>query len=84
VLHARVAKTRPEVARRFVFVTGGALGKEEAGYLRNSGCRTLFKPIELKSLLELLDDTAPDSGSPNTIKTLQQPPASSSKTPSVR
>lgn len=84
VLHARVAKTRPEVARRFVFVTGGALGKEEAGYLRNSGCRTLFKPIELKNLLELLDDTAPDSGSPNTIKTLQQPPASSSKTPSAR
>ena len=28
LLHSRVARQRPEIARRFVFVTGGALGKE--------------------------------------------------------
>jgi signal transduction histidine kinase/ActR/RegA family two-component response regulator len=85
LLHARVSKHRPEIARRFVFVTGGALGKEEAAYLRNSGCRTLFKPVELKSILELLEDALPDSGQPNTIKTLQQtPPSSSNRSPSVR
>jgi signal transduction histidine kinase/CheY-like chemotaxis protein len=85
LLHARVAKSRPEIARRFVFVTGGALGKDEASYLRSSGCATLFKPIELKSLLELLEDAQPDSASPNTVKTLQQqPPSSSNRSPSVR
>lgn len=85
LLHSRVSKHRPEIARRFVFVTGGALGKDEASYLRNSGCSTLFKPVELKSILELLEDTAPDSGQPNTIKTLlQSPPSSSNRSPSVR
>jgi signal transduction histidine kinase/ActR/RegA family two-component response regulator len=82
LLHSRIAKQRPEVARRFVFVTGGALGKDEAAYLRGSGCTTLFKPVELKSLLELLEDAHPESGPPNTVKTLlQQPPSSSERTP---
>jgi signal transduction histidine kinase/ActR/RegA family two-component response regulator len=85
VLHARVAKQRPEIARRFVFVTGGALGKDEAAYLRGSGCTTLFKPVELRSLLELLEDPNPASSPPNTIKTLlQEPPSSSNRSPSVR
>ncbi len=88
VLHERVARLRPEVARRFVFVTGGALGKAEASYLRASGCTTLFKPIELKSLLELLDDPNPESAPPNSVRTLQQPqqPPSSNKSrpPSAR
>jgi signal transduction histidine kinase/ActR/RegA family two-component response regulator len=85
LLHARVAKQRPDIARRFVFVTGGALGKDEASYLRASGCTTLFKPVELKSLLELLEDPQPESGPPNTVKTLQQQaPSSSNKSPSVR
>lgn len=85
LLHSRIAKQRPEIARRFVFVTGGALGKDEAAYLRTSGCNTLFKPVELKSLLELLDDPSPASSPPNTIKTLlQEPPSSSNRSPSVR
>lgn len=85
LLHSRVARHRPEIARRFVFVTGGALGKEEAAYLRNSGCTTLFKPVELKSILELLDDPSPASSPPNTVKTLlQDPPSSSNRSPSVR
>lgn len=85
LLHSRVAKHRPEIARRFVFVTGGALGKEEAAYLRNSGCNTLFKPVELKSLLDLLSDPLTESGAPpNTVKTLQQaPPSSSNRSPSL-
>jgi signal transduction histidine kinase/ActR/RegA family two-component response regulator len=85
LLHSRVAKHRPELARRFVFVTGGALGKDEASYLRASGCTTLFKPVELKSLLELLDDPNPASSPPNTIKTLlQDPPSSSNRSPHFR
>lgn len=85
LLHSRVARHRPEIARRFVFVTGGALGKEEASYLRSSGCTTLFKPVELKSLLELLEDPNPASSPPNTVKTLlQDPPSSSNRSPSFR
>jgi signal transduction histidine kinase/ActR/RegA family two-component response regulator len=86
LLHARVAKHRPEIARRFVFVTGGALGKDEAAYLKGSGCSTLFKPVELRSLLELLEDVHPDSGTPpNTVKTLKEaPPSSSNRSPSFR
>jgi signal transduction histidine kinase/CheY-like chemotaxis protein len=84
-LHARVTKLRPELGHRFVFVTGGALGKDEAAYLRNSGCTTLFKPVELRSLLDLLDDPTPESARPNTVKTLQLlPPSSSNRSPSVR
>ena len=85
LLHSRIAKHRPEIARRFVFVTGGALGKDEANYLRASGCTTLFKPVELRSLLELLEDPNPASSPPNTVKTLlQEPPSSSNRSPSVR
>jgi signal transduction histidine kinase/ActR/RegA family two-component response regulator len=85
LLHSRIAKHRPEIARRFVFVTGGALGKDEANYLRASGCTTLFKPVELRSLLELLEDPNPASGPPNTVKTLlQEPPSSSNRSPSFR
>ena len=85
LLHSRIARHRPEIARRFVFVTGGALGKDEASYLRASGCTTLFKPVELRSLLELLEDPNPASSPPNTVKTLlQEPPSSSNRSPSVR
>jgi signal transduction histidine kinase/ActR/RegA family two-component response regulator len=85
LLHSRIAKNRPEIARRFVFVTGGALGKDEANYLRASGCTTLVKPVELRSLLELLEDPNPASSPPNTVKTLlQEPPSSSNRSPSVR
>lgn len=84
-LHSRVARLRPELSQRFVFVTGGALGKDEAAYLRSSGCTTLFKPIELHSLLDLLQDPSSESTRPNTVRTLQQPPPSSSnRSPSVR
>ncbi|HTU60676.1 MAG TPA: hybrid sensor histidine kinase/response regulator, partial [Polyangiales bacterium] len=41
VLHARIAERRPDVAARFVFVTGGGLAKDEADYLRSTGCLTL-------------------------------------------
>lgn len=69
-LHARIASRRPELASRFVFVTGGALGKVEAEYLRNCGCPTLFKPVELKTLKELLEDDAPESAPSASVRTL--------------
>src|SRR5450432_4568122 len=85
-LHARIAARRPELAERFVFVTGGALGRTEAEYLKNSACPTLFKPVELKTIIDLLDDNGPDSAPPNSVRTLNSPSvavgARASSTPS--
>jgi signal transduction histidine kinase/ActR/RegA family two-component response regulator len=73
-LHERVALTRPELARRFVFVTGGALGRVEADYVKRSGCPTLLKPIDLKALLGFLSHGAePDSTPPAPVRTLSEP-----------
>ena len=74
-LHARIAAIRPELANRFVFVTGGALGRAEAEYLKNSGCPTLFKPVELQTILDLLEGSGPESAAPNSVRTLNAPTA---------
>jgi len=58
VLHERVAAQRPDLAERFVFVTGGALGPEETDYLRASSRPTLFKPIDVNGLVDLLEQKA--------------------------
>jgi CheY-like chemotaxis protein len=72
-LHARIAARRPDLAGRFVFVTGGALGRSEAEYLKNSDCPTLFKPVELKTILDILEDSDPESAAPNSVRTLNGP-----------
>jgi ActR/RegA family two-component response regulator/two-component sensor histidine kinase len=69
-LHSRVAARRPELAKRFVFVTGGALGRAEAEYLKNCACPTLFKPVELKTVKDILEDDAPESSSSASVRTL--------------
>ena len=69
-LHARVAARRPELASRFVFVTGGALGRAEAEYLKHCGCPTLFKPVELKTLMDLLEEDEPESTPSASVRTL--------------
>jgi len=71
-LHARIAERRPDLAERFVFVTGGALGKAEAEYLKKSARPTLFKPVELKTIIDLLEDNEPESA-PNSVRTLNGP-----------
>jgi signal transduction histidine kinase/ActR/RegA family two-component response regulator len=81
-LHGRVAERRPEIARRFVFVTSGALGKSEADYLKNSGCPTLSKPLEPEMLLDGIDWVSPESTRSHSLRTLSAPslraPASTS------
>jgi ActR/RegA family two-component response regulator/two-component sensor histidine kinase len=57
VLHARIAAVRPELAARFVFVTGGGLAKSEADYIRASGLLALLKPLDVNALLTLLNRT---------------------------
>jgi signal transduction histidine kinase/ActR/RegA family two-component response regulator len=78
-LHARIAARRPELAARFVFVTGGALGRAEAEYLKTCACPTLFKPVELKTLKDLLEDDAPESTPVASVRTLRPPSASADR-----
>src|SRR6185436_10971608 len=44
-LHYDIAQADAELARRFVFVTGGVITPEVADYLIASGCPTLLKPL---------------------------------------
>jgi signal transduction histidine kinase/ActR/RegA family two-component response regulator len=77
VLHERIREKRPEVADRFVFVTGGGLGRAEADYLKTSGRPALVKPIDVKSLLALLEPaSASDSSPPASVRTLSEPGSS--------
>jgi signal transduction histidine kinase/CheY-like chemotaxis protein len=67
MLHERVKKHDPDLAERFVFVTGGALSKDEADYLRASGCPTLFKPLNLDDIRDILEDR----GGPESARNLR-------------
>ncbi len=77
VLHQRIQSKRPDLAARFVFVTGAALGKAEADYLKASGCATLLKPVDapqLRALLEARLDAT--NAAPQSVRTLAEPPES--------
>ena len=78
-LHERIASRRPELASRFVFVTGGALGKAEAEYLKSCPCPTLFKPVELKTIRNLLEDDEPESSAAASVRTLHPPSLSAAR-----
>jgi PAS domain S-box-containing protein len=43
--------TKPEMARRIMFVTGDVAGTDAERFLEESGCRWLAKPFRLKDLL---------------------------------
>ncbi len=74
VLHQRIKAKRPDMAARFVFVTGAALAKDEATYLKLSGCPTLLKPVDLVSLRAMLGPREQsDSAAPISVRTLSSP-----------
>ncbi|MFZ5481378.1 MAG: PAS domain-containing hybrid sensor histidine kinase/response regulator [Myxococcota bacterium] len=50
----RVRERRPELARRFVFVTGGVLPPGEARVVAEMGCRVLAKPLALEDLVRTI------------------------------
>jgi signal transduction histidine kinase/ActR/RegA family two-component response regulator len=77
VLHERLRRARPAIADRFVFITGGALGQAEADYIKTSRRPTLQKPLDLQSLLALLEHSdRADSTPPASVRTLSEPGAS--------
>jgi len=49
-LYDQLAKQRPALLRRIIFVTGDALGEETAAFLRRSRAETLRKPLKLDDL----------------------------------
>ncbi len=75
-LHARVAARDPMLAARFLFCTGGALSPEEAAYLRESGCPTLFKPLNLDDLRAMLEEPPESWNQARTLSRASTPPES--------
>jgi CheY-like chemotaxis protein/anti-sigma regulatory factor (Ser/Thr protein kinase) len=61
-LYETLCKTNPELARKVVFLTGGASSPETQEFLRKSQNPTLIKPVDGDELLRFLADfTAPPS-----------------------
>jgi PAS domain S-box-containing protein len=51
---AMLARARPTLARRVIFVTGDVAGTEAEQFFRDSGCRWLEKPFRLGDLLRVV------------------------------
>ncbi len=71
-LHQRIAERRPDVARRFLFVTGGTLSKTTADYIRDSGCGALRKPIDLSEVKRQLFNPRRESVTTAIVQTLRR------------
>ena len=66
-----------------MFETGGAHGRAEAEYLKNCACPTLFKPIELKTVQDLLEDDEAESSPSASVRTLNPPSANGRRSSSI-
>lgn len=61
-LHQRIRASLPEIASRFVFVSGAPLTERDRAYFRDAGCRTMTKPIQLEELLDAGSIAPPKPG----------------------
>ncbi len=50
-LHGQVAASDPDLSRRFVFITGGALVPKIQAFLERVSVATLYKPFEVEQVL---------------------------------
>jgi signal transduction histidine kinase len=57
-VYARVAAARPELASRFVFMTGGAFTRKARAFLKKTRLTCLEKPFELSEIRELVRERA--------------------------
>jgi CheY-like chemotaxis protein len=53
-VHERLARERPELAQRFVFVTGGAFTERARRFVDEVGLPVIEKPFDLAKLPALL------------------------------
>ncbi|MEW6323076.1 MAG: response regulator, partial [Acidobacteriota bacterium] len=54
-LYERVCQIRPEMARRFIFITGDIDGQETLDFLEGSRCGYFMKPFNLERLTAAVD-----------------------------
>ena len=54
-LYGRVCQIRPEMSRRFIFITGDIDGQETRQFLDQSGCSYFMKPFNLERLTAAVD-----------------------------
>jgi CheY-like chemotaxis protein len=54
MFHLTVQRVRPQLARRFIFVTGNAGNPRYDEFLKNVGSPVLYKPISVDRLLDAL------------------------------
>ena len=57
-LYHQVSARRPDLAARFVFMTGGAFTKVGSRFLETFGSRVLVKPFDPKQVLGLVEEVA--------------------------
>lgn len=65
-LYGRVCQIRPEMARRFLFITGDIDGQDTREFLDETGCSYFMKPFNLERLTAAVDMLT-GSRSPDTI-----------------
>jgi two-component system NtrC family sensor kinase len=54
-LYGRVCQIRPEMSRRFIFITGDIDGEETRQFLTETRCSYFFKPFNLETLTAAVD-----------------------------
>jgi CheY-like chemotaxis protein len=57
-LYETVRQRWPELAQRFIFITGGACSPEARRFLESPGVSCIHKPFQVAELLELIESTA--------------------------
>jgi response regulator RpfG family c-di-GMP phosphodiesterase len=54
-LYGRASQIRPEMARRFIFITGDIDGEDTREFLEQSRCSYFMKPFNLERLCAAVD-----------------------------
>ena len=57
-LYEVVKQRWPELAQRFIFITGGACSPEARLFLESPGLASIHKPFQVAELLELIENHA--------------------------
>jgi FixJ family two-component response regulator len=53
-LHAELSRTHPELARRMVFLTGGACTEKARAFLAQPGLECVEKPFDLRAIRQVI------------------------------
>jgi signal transduction histidine kinase/ActR/RegA family two-component response regulator len=66
-LYGRVCQIRPEMARRFIFITGDIDGDDTRAFLSETRCSYFMKPFNLEKLTQAVD-VLTGARTPDTLK----------------